>query len=557
MLSQLYINNIAVIQKATIELTDGLNVFTGETGAGKTILINAINAVLGGRTPKDLIRHGESKAVVSAVFTDLSDAHIQALSELGLQPEEDGSLLITREISADSKTVCRINGQPATVSMLKAAASRLIDIHGQHDNQQLTAPERHIGFIDSFGKLEEALCKYTQLYSSLKALEHEEQGLQMSEADKAARIELLEYQIDEISKATLQPGEEEELTARRKLIRNSEKLTALLADAIACFDGEDREAGLLELLDGAVDDVRGIGEYIPETSDIFESMENMSYELADFRDRLVEALSRMEYDPRELEHIEARLDVLYRVKRKYGGTVEAALLHLEQAQEELDGIVLLDERRERLAREREKALAAAQKEAAALSAQRAKAAELFTKRVSEELSFLDMPAVRFTVRHDQVKLRENGMDEMELLISTNPGEPPKPISKIASGGELSRIMLAIKNVWADIDDIPTSIFDEIDTGVSGRAAQKIGQKLRQAAGKRQILCVTHLAQVAAFGENHLLIEKSVCEGKTFTEIRPLSKDERVDEIARIMSGEEITQAARKNAQELLSMANDA
>ncbi|WRS28137.1 DNA repair protein RecN [Oscillospiraceae bacterium MB08-C2-2] len=555
MIAQLFISNLAVIQKAAVELTGGLNVFTGETGAGKTVLLSAINAVMGKRVQKDMIRTGETKAVVSALFTQIAPNAAQKLAEMGFEPEEDG-LLITREITQTGGS-CKINGMPATAAILREVTALLVGVHGQHDTEQLLSSQRHLDFIDDFGRLEGELSAYQEAFSAMRALADQLEGLNMDDAQKARQIDMLTFQLEEIQAAKLEEGEEEALTAQRQIIRNSEKIVQALSGAYAALQGDIEVEGAASLLAATASHIEQASRYIEALEPMAQRLSEMAYELGDFSADIRSSLDDMEFDPRELDELEYRLDQIHRLKAKYGGTVSDILEYAEKAQEELESITTSEQRREAIAAALAKARAKAEKLAATLSEKRRKAGEAFTKAVEQELVFLDMPSVKLSVSQKEKALGSRGTDEIELLIVTNAGEVPKPLSRIASGGELSRIMLAIKNVLSNRDDIDTLIFDEVDSGVSGRAAQKIGQKLRQVAAQRQVLCVTHLAQVASFGHNHLLICKETEKGRPFTEIHTLERSGRIQELARIIGGDRLTDTALKNAEEMLEAAQQA
>lgn len=554
MLSQLYIQNIAVIEKVQVAFEKGLNVFTGETGAGKSIVIDAINAVLGNRTSRDLVRTGAPKALVTALFEEIGDETKEQLLSLGFEPEEDGSLLLSREIAADGKTSCKIGGRPATVSILREVAQSLINIHGQHDNQSLLMPEQHLGYIDQFGKTNRLLLSYRTEYAYYTELQRKLRQLQVNEQEKEQKIDLLTYQINEITAAGLYSGEEEELLTAKKRMQNIAKIVESLHIAHDLLSGGDETDGVLSMLDQTEDQMRQLQDYYPDMK--ADKLMDIRYELEEISESLREALSDSEVDPQEMDRVEERLDLIFRLKRKYGNSVDEILTFGERAQQELDSITRSEEIEGKLRKELEKSSVELMEIAGQLSEKRQAAAQLFQQQVCEELAFLDMPSVRFLVHCETDEPDESGIDRMEFYITTNPGEPPKPIGKVASGGELSRIMLSLKNVIAEGDRVGTLIFDEVDTGVSGRAAQKIGRKLKQASGGRQIICVTHLAQVAAFADTHLLIAKNVREERTFTTVQPLSQEERVQELARIMGGENITEPVLASARELILQAKE-
>ena len=554
MLSQLFIQNIAVIEKAQVAFEKGLNVFTGETGAGKSIVIDAINAVLGNRTSRDLVRTGAPKALVTALFEGIGDETKEQLLSMGFEPEEDGSLLLSREISADGKTSCKIGGRPSTVSILREVAQSLINIHGQHDNQSLLLPEQHLVYIDQFGKTAALLKEYRVEYAYYVELQRKLRQLQTDEREKAQRTDLLSYQINEISSAALFPDEEEELQSAKKKMQNSVKIIEALHIAHDLLQGTEESDGILSMLDQTQEQFQMLEVYYPQIKS--DRILDMRYELEEVRENLRDALSDAEMDPAELDRIEERLDLIFRLKRKYGGSVEEILAFKERAQQELDSIIHAEELQAKLEKEHGQSEARLIKLAKQLSEKRKSAAKQFEDQVCAELTFLDMPSVRFIVHAETGELDETGIDRMEFYISTNPGEPPKPIGKIASGGELSRIMLSLKNVIAEGDRVGTLIFDEVDTGVSGRAAQKIGRKLKQASAGRQIICVTHLAQVAAFADIHLLIAKTVRDGRTFTTVNALPQEERVQELARIMGGENLTPTVLASARELILQAKE-
>ena len=553
MLSQLYIKNIAVIKEANIDFAPGLNVFTGETGAGKTILINAINAVLGERTSRDIIRSGEDSAVITAVFDELPQQVRLRLCELGYDLDPEDSLLVSRALHSDGKTQCKLNGQPATVSMLKSIAAMLINVHGQHDSQQLLAVEKHLGYIDAYGGLGEELAAYQVEFKALKSIYEHISELSTDEAEKAHKTDLLTYQIGEISAAELTPGEEDELLTQRTVARNSERITQSLAAALTLIQGDESGEipGAADLLEQIADQLADAGRYLPDYESLAVTIRGHQYDLEESASAIQDSLEEMEYDPARLETIEERLSVIQQLKRKYGSDIPAILEFLEHAKQELDDITFSEEKLAALEQQRSEQFARCHALAQELSRKRRAASEAFIKRIEEELSFLDMASVRFLPRFKEKALSSTGMDEFELMVSTNVGEEPKPLAKIASGGELSRIMLAMKNVLADRDQVETMIFDEIDTGVSGRAAQKIGRKLHEVSKGRQVICVTHLAQVAAFADHHLLISKNVLEGKTYTTIKQLADSDRVKELARIMGGDVITSATLNAAEELL------
>ncbi len=552
MLSQLYIENIAVIEKASIDFQKGFNILTGETGAGKSIVIDSINAVLGGRVSREIVRNGAKLAHVSALFTGISAETTQKLEELGLAPEEEETLLLQREIRAEGKTVCRINGRPATVAMLREVGVTLLSILGQHESYELLSPEQHVEYIDSFGGLNELRSRYLSSYRQLRSVKKEWDSLLMDEEQKARRMDLLRYQIEELEAGEIRLGEQEELTQQRTMFRNSEKIAESIALAKNALDGDDESAGAVSAVGTAADSLEDAARFLPSLTSAAQKLRDLEYNLQDCLTEVREAGESLEYDPARLEQVEERLDQLYRLSLKYGSTEEEMLSFLERSREELRTIELSDERAQELSEEYEACKAEAIRLAKELSSSRRKAASEMVSRVREELTFLDMPGVEFQVEQLRCPLNQWGCDKIQFLLSTNPGEPPRPMAKIASGGELSRIMLAIKTVLSGTDRIPTLIFDEIDTGISGSAARKVGLKLQQVSQNRQVLCVTHLAQIAALADAHFLISKQIREQKTFTQVLPLDFEGRKREIARIMGGTEITPLLLQNAEEMLS-----
>lgn len=552
MLSQLYIENIAVIEKASIDFQKGFNILTGETGAGKSIIIDSINAVLGGRVSREIVRNGAKLARVSALFTGIGAETTQKLEELGLSPEEEENLLLQREIRSEGKTVCRINGRPATVAMLREVGVTLLSILGQHESYELLSPEQHVEYIDSFGGLNELRDRYLSSYRQLRSVKKEWDSLLMDEEQKARRMDLLRYQIEELEAGEIRLGEQEELTQQRSMFRNSEKIAESIALAKNALDGDEESAGAVSAVGTAADSLEDAAQFLSSLTSTAQKLRDLEYNLQDCLAEVREAGEALEYDPARLEQVEERLDQLYRLSLKYGSTEKEMLSFLEHSREELRTIELSDERAQELSQEYEACKAEAIRLAKELSSSRRKVASELVSRVREELTFLDMPGVEFQVEQLRCPLNQWGCDKIQFLLSTNPGEPPRPMAKIASGGELSRIMLAIKTVLSGTDRIPTLIFDEIDTGISGSAARKVGLKLQQVSQNRQVLCVTHLAQIAALADAHFLISKQIREQKTFTQVFPLDFEGRKKEIARIMGGTEITPLLLQNAEEMLS-----
>lgn len=552
MLTSLKIENVAIIESAAIEFGCGLNVLTGETGAGKSIVIDSINAILGERTSRDIIRTGAQSAKVYAVFEDVNERVRNFLDENGIDCE-DSVLIINRTLSREGKNVCRINGAPVTVSMLREIGGELIDIHGQHDNQSLLSPEKHCGFVDSFAGNADLIADYREKYGRLCEIRSKLKKLTTDESSKSQRIDFLTYQIDELEKAEITIGERDELKARKSLINNLQKVIESLNIAYEALKAD--RAGI-DMITDAESEIANASAYMETLGEASEKITDIRYELEDIAETLRDAMTEVDFDPSELEDIDERLDLLYRLSKKYGDTEEEMLEYLEKARAELDNIAFSEERVKELQKQEKEALAETETAACKLTESRKTAGEKLSNAICSELEFLDMPNVRFVVKCNDIGLTENGKDEIEFLISANAGEEPKPLAKIASGGELSRIMLAIKNVLAETDGVDTMIFDEIDTGVSGRAAQKIAMKLRSASKGRQVICVTHLAQIAAQGDVHLYISKSVSDGKTYTNIKSLIEEERVAEIARIMGGMEITKLQLESAREMLANAGN-
>lgn len=552
MLTSLKIENVAIIESAAIEFGCGLNVLTGETGAGKSIVIDSINAILGERTSRELIRTGADSAKVYAVFEDVCDSVKNYLAENDIECD-DGVLIISRTLSREGKNSCRINGFPVTVSMLRAVGTQLIDIHGQHDNQALLSPEKHCSFIDNYADDADLIEEYKEAYDELCRVRAALRSINVNEQEKAQRIDLLAYQIDELEKADIRVGERDELMERRDLYNNSQRVIAAVNGAVSALKDEN---GGIDLISWAASEIENAAAYMESLNETAQKATDIRYELEDIAEVLRDSLSELDFDESDLNAIEERLDLLYRLSRKYGETEEEMLAYLEKARAELESISFSEEKQKQLKEEELFALQKAEKLADRLTEVRLSAGRELSDAICAELEFLDMPNVVFAVSRNETPLTENGRDEIEFLISANAGEEPKPLARIASGGELSRIMLAIKNVLADIDGIDTMIFDEIDTGVSGRAAQKIAMKLRAVSQGRQVVCVTHLAQIAAQGDVHLYISKSVRDGKTYTEIRPLLSGDRVDEVARIMGGIEITELQRQSAREMLRLAGN-
>ncbi len=551
MLSQLYIENIAVIRQATIDFQQGFHVFTGETGAGKTILISAINAVLGGRTFKEIIRTGETRATVSALFTEISEELCKKIEVLGY-PLEDNQLLVQREIDLSGKGQCRLDGRPATAAMLREVCSLLIDIHGQHDNQELLSAEKHLGFLDSYGAYPQEMAAYTAAYERMCECAARLDKLQMDESYKLQRMDILQFQIKEIGDAKLTDGEEERLVEQQKRIRNAERITESLGAVYTLLNGNGEEMrGVLEALEEVSTELDTAAKYLTEFGGYSEKLSDAYYMLEELGSRARDTLEDADFDPRQLDAIESRLDTIYKLKKKYGNSIAEILEYFERISEEYQSLELSDELTAHLQRELDEANLELHTVAEALTACRLAAAAEFSERVEQELAYLDMAGVRFSITRREKPYGPTGADEMEFMISTNTGEEAKPLAKIASGGELARIMLAIKNVLAEKDGIGTIIFDEVDTGVSGRAAQKIGKKLAEVARHRQVICVTHLAPVAACAAHHYRIYKTVEDGRTFTRVEELTRPQRVQELARIMVGENITDSALKSAEEML------
>lgn len=551
MLSQLYIENIAVIRQATIDFQQGFHVFTGETGAGKTILISAINAVLGGRTFKEIIRSGETRATVSALFTEIPEELCKKIEVLGY-PLEDNQLLVQREIDLSGKGQCRLDGRPATAAMLREVCSLLIDIHGQHDNQELLSAEKHLGFLDSYGAYPQEMAAYTAAYERMCECAARLDKLQMDESYKLQRMDILQFQIKEIGDAKLTDGEEERLVEQQKRIRNAERITESLGAVYTLLNGNGEEMrGVLEALEEVSTELDTAAKYLTEFGGYSEKLSDAYYMMEELGSRARDTLEDADFDPRQLDAIESRLDTIYKLKKKYGNSIAEILEYFERISEEYQSLELSDELTAHLQRELDEANLVLHTVAEALTACRLAAAAEFSERVEQELAYLDMAGVRFSITRREKPYGPTGADEMEFMICTNTGEEAKPLAKIASGGELARIMLAIKNVLAEKDGIGTIIFDEVDTGVSGRAAQKIGKKLAEVARHRQVICVTHLAPVAACAAHHYRIYKTVEDGRTFTRVEELTRPQRVQELARIMVGENITDSALKSAEEML------
>ena len=549
MLSSLQIENVAVIQKAEVHFEPGLNVLTGETGAGKSILIDSINAILGNRTSKDLVRTGASKAVIRAAFEQVPSAVLDKLEQSGYERSE--ALLLSREITAEGKSSCRINGMPATAAVLRDLCGGLININGQHDSVGLLNPAHHLGILDDYAQNRTVFQEYYTLYRKLVQVKRELDALITDEAEKQRKIDLLQYQVQEIEDAGLTAGEEQTLENRRKVLSNASAIRDRLAQSYALLSGSDDAAGAVDLLGETSNAVDAAAQLDPALTAAAGQLLDLYYNAKDVAADLIGRLDAYDTNDAELDEVEQRLDLLYRLKRKYGSTVEDVIAFGQKAREELDSIQHSQQRYDALQAEKLRLYAKAREKAEVLTQTRLKAFEELNTRISGTLDFLNMPGVRMTLRHTRGPLASHGQDSVEFYISTNPGEAPKPLAKIASGGELSRITLAIKNAMADKDAVPTVIYEEIDSGVSGKAAGRIGEVLRQSAQGHQILCITHTAQIAALADCHLLIQKNVSNERTYTEIHPLDENGRVEALARLISGDHVTELSRANAREML------
>ena len=549
MLSSLQIENVAVIQKAEVHFEPGLNVLTGETGAGKSILIDSINAILGNRTSKDLVRTGASKAVIRAAFEQVPSAVLDKLEQSGYERSE--ALLLSREITAEGKSSCRINGMPATAAVLRDLCGGLININGQHDSVGLLNPAHHLGILDDYAQNRTVFQEYYTLYRKLVQVKRELDALITDEAEKQRKIDLLQYQVQEIEDAGLTAGEEQTLENRRKVLSNASAIRDRLAQSYALLSGSDDAAGAVDLLGETSNAVDAAAQLDPALTAAAGQLLDLYYNAKDVAADLIGRLDAYDTNDAELDEVEQRLDLLYRLKRKYGSTVEDVIAFGQKAREDLDSIQHSQQRYDALQAEKLRLYAKAREKAEVLTQTRLKAFEELNTRISGTLDFLNMPGVRMTLRHTRGPLASHGQDSVEFYISTNPGEAPKPLAKIASGGELSRITLAIKNAMADKRQVPTVIYDEIDSGVSGKAAGRIGEVLRQSAQGHQILCITHTAQIAALADCHLLIQKNVSNERTYTEIHPLDENGRVEALARLISGDHVTELSRANAREML------
>ena len=549
MLSSLQIENVAVIQKANVHFEKGLNVLTGETGAGKAILIDSINAILGNRTSKDLVRTGAAKAVIRAAFEDVPPAVLDSLEKAGYERSE--ALLLSREITAEGKSACRINGMPATAAVLRELCGGLININGQHDSVGLLNPARHEGILDAYAQNSAEYQAYYAIYRELVGVKKTLDAMITDESEKQRRIDLLSYQVQEIDDAGLTAGEEQTLESRRKVLANASTIRDRIAQCYALLSGGDEAPGAVDLLGEASNAVDAAAQLDGELSAGAGQLLDLYYTAKDVAADLIGRLDAYDTNDAELDEIEQRIDLIYKLRRKYGDTVEDILAFGERARKELEMIQSSQERVEHLQKEQRRLYTLAREKAEALTQTRLKAFDELNKRISGTLDFLNMPGVRMTLRHSRGPLASHGQDSIEFYISTNPGEAPKPLAKIASGGELSRITLAIKNAMADKDAVPTVIYDEIDSGVSGKAASRIGEVLRQSAEGHQILCITHTAQIAALADCHLLIQKNITNERTYTEIHPLDENGRVEALARLISGDHVTELSLANAREML------
>ncbi len=548
MLKTLDIENIAVIEKASVNFSGGLNVLTGETGAGKSIVVDSINAIMGERTSRELVRYGADNAYVSAYFDDICDSALNKLKEFDIELEEDNSLLITRKISANGKSLCKVNGKTVTVSMLKEICSYLVNVHGQHDSQALLNPDLQYNYIDMLLEDKSVLSDYKETFKKLISVRRKLKSFAKDEDNKESLLELLNFQIEELEKADIKVGEREELTKKRALIQKSEDIIKSLNLAISVINGDDENIGIEQ----ACADVSRTLFKFDETKDVYDVFNDINDKLELAKDKAEALLLSIDFSPEEIEMIDEKLDLYYKFSNKYGQTEQEMLDYLEKAKEKRNSILFADEELNRLNEEYENLLNITVKLADKLSAERKKTAKIFEENVKQELAFLDMPKMQFYVDFNKGNLSSTGYDKIEFLISANPGEPPKSLSKVASGGELSRIMLAIKNIISYNDTIGTLIFDEIDTGVSGRASQKIGLKLKSVSKNTQVICVTHSAQIASNADEHFLIQKKFNDNKTFTCVTPLDFEGRKQELARIMGGLEITDTLLQSAEELLN-----
>ncbi len=549
MLSCLQIENVAVIQKAEVHFQPGLNVLTGETGAGKSILIDSINAILGNRTSKDLVRTGASKAVIRASFAQIPDVVLDKLEAAGY--ERSAELLLSREITAEGKSSCRINGMPTTAAVLRELCGGLININGQHDSVGLLNPAHHLSILDDYAQNAKLYQEYYVLYRSLVKVKKELDAMITDEAEKQRRIDLLSYQVQEIEEARLTAGEEQTLESRRKVLANASTIRDRVAKAHALLSGDDDTPGAVDLLGEASNAMDTAAQLDESLSGVSGTLMDLYYSAKDAAAELIDRLDAYDTNDAELDEIEQRLDLLYRLKRKYGDTVEDIIAFGQKAREELEQIQFSEQRHDQLQAEKLRLYGLAREKAEALTQTRLKAFDELNARITDTLQFLNMPGVRMTLHHARGPLASHGQDSVEFYISTNAGEAPKPLARIASGGELSRITLAIKNALADRDAVPTVIYDEIDSGVSGKAAGRIGEVLRQSAQGHQILCITHTAQIAALADCHLLIQKNVTNDRTYTEIHPLDTEGRVEALARLISGDHVTELSRANAREML------
>ena len=553
MLELLHIENIAVIQEADIQFRPGFNALTGETGAGKSIVIDAMGAVLGGRTSRDLIRTGADRAFVSAEFSQVPDG-LPGLEETGTAPDEDGHLLLQRELTGDGKNLCRVNGRPVTVAQLRKIGEELLNIHGQHDGQQLLDEEQHLSYLDRFGRTEVPLGRYQAAYGAMADLQAKIRALQMDEAEKARRMDSLRFQIGELERAQLVPGEEESPTERRDLQRNGEKYLSALSGADYCLNGGEEGGGAVSALRDAEEALAGVRNLSGDMGELYQRLEQLRCEAYDLAEIIRDKREAFDFSPAELDAVESRSDLLYRLKKKYGATVEEMLSYLDKCRRELDDMETADDTLARLEQQLETARKAVLSAGVDLTAARKEAAAVLEQRIQSELRDLDMHKVRFAIDFGEKEPGPDGCDAVRFLMSANAGEDLKPIARIASGGELARIMLALKNVLAEQESIGTLVFDEVDTGVSGRAAQKVAEKLAQVSRRKQVLCVTHLPQLAAMADTHFSVEKGERDGRTYTRVVLLDREQRKAELARITGGSRVTEALLASAGELLDQA---